>query len=189
VALAPDLYSRDGGPPQPPTMEVLRPWAHQIPDARFIKDLRSGLDYLEALEIVDPKRIGAVGFCNGGTHARMLAAEDPRVAACIDFYGRTHWLAITDAKPAHPIDLLATLNCPYLGLFAGEDATIPAESVRELDRRLAHNKQHEVHVFEGAPHAFFNNTRPSYREEVAKAAWAMVVEFLRRYLGGSASKA
>jgi carboxymethylenebutenolidase len=183
LCLTPDLYSREGGPLQPPTMEVLRPWAHQIPDARIVADLRCAVDYLEKLEIVDPKRIGVVGFCNGGTHARMLAAEDPRIAACADFYGRTHWLAITKPKPHHPIDLLVNLKCPYLGLFAGEDKSIPVENVHELDRRLANNLQHEVHIFPGAPHAFFNDTRPSYRPDVAKEAWAKVTKFLGQYLG------
>jgi carboxymethylenebutenolidase len=186
VALAPDLYSREGGTPQPPTMEVLRPWAHAIPDARIVADLRGAVDYLEKLEIVDAKRIGAIGFCNGGTHARMLAAADPRIAIVIDFYGRTHWLALTEAKPNHPIDLLLNLKCPYLGLFAGEDKSIPVENVRELDRRLAHNAQHEVHIFPGAPHAFFNDTRPSYREDVAKEAWVKATKFLKQYLGVAA---
>ena len=183
IALTPDLYSREGGTPQPPTMEVLRPWAHAIPDSRIVADLRGAVDYLQTHDLVDAARIGVIGFCNGGTHARMLAAEDRRIAAVVDFYGRTHWLALTEAKPNHPIDLLANLKCPYLGLFAGEDHSIPVENVRELDRRLAHNPQHEVRIFAGAPHAFFNNTRPSYRADVAKEAWAHATQFLNRYLG------
>src|SRR5207237_861867 len=93
-----------------------------------------------------------------------------------------NWPELSAAKPKHPIDYASTLNCPYLGVFAGEDATIPAESVQELDQGLAHNAQHGIHTYPGAPHAFFNDTRPSYRAEIAKDAWARMLSFLGRHL-------
>ena len=87
-------------------------------------------------------------------------------------------------KPRQPLDAIADLSCPVLGLYGAEDALIPVADVEELKRRLTQTKHaNEVHLYPGAGHAFLNDTRAdAYRPEAAADAWARVVPFLRKHL-------
>jgi carboxymethylenebutenolidase len=87
-------------------------------------------------------------------------------------------------KPRQPLDALADLSCPLLGLYGAEDALIPLADVEELKRRLARTRHaHAVHVYPGAGHAFLNDTRPdAYRPQAAEEAWGRLVPFLQREL-------
>ena len=182
VALAPDLYSREGIPATQ-TLEALRPFMMAIPDSRVIQDLSGAAAYLKGLPSVRGDRIGAIGFCIGGAWARLLACHEPTLAACVDFYGRIRYPELSPAKPRHPVEYIPTLACPFLGLFAGDDPVIPPEHVKELEQTLAqHGKTFEIHTYPGVPHAFFNDTRDSYRPEAARDAWARTLAFFNRYL-------
>jgi carboxymethylenebutenolidase len=183
VALAPDLFSREGPPPGN-TIEVLRPFMFRIPDPRVVADLEAAMGYLRQSPSVKDKPIGAVGFCVGGTWARMLAARESGLAACVDFYGRLRYPELSPAKPFQPMDRVAEMRCPYLGLFGGDDPVIPQPDVDELKRRLeAAGRKFIIKVYEGAPHAFFNDSRPLYRNPPADAAWSETVRFLKLHLG------
>ena len=76
------------------------------------------------------------------------------------------------------------MRCPYLGLFGAEDAIIPLADVAELRSILERvRKPHEIHVYPGAGHAFFNDTRPdAYRPEAAADAWPRALDFLHHHL-------
>lgn len=182
VALAPDIYSREGTPATQ-TLEVLRPFMMAIPESRIIQDLRAAVAYLGELPSIHRDRIGAVGFCIGGAWARLLACHEPSLAACVDFYGRIRYPELSPAKPKHPVEYVPTLACPFLGLFAGDDPVILPDHVKELEQTLArHGKTFEIHVYPGVPHAFFNDTRDSYRPEAAQDAWAKTLAFFERHL-------
>jgi carboxymethylenebutenolidase len=181
VALAPDMYTREGGAPSI-DLDVLRKFALGIADTRIIGDLRAACAYLRRRPEVRGDRIAAVGFCMGGAWALLLGCHEP-IQAVADFYGRVRYPDLTEAKPLHPIDYVPTLACPLLGVFAGADAGIPVEHARDLEAAgRRHGKTVEMHVYEGAPHAFFNDHRESYRAEPARDAWARTLDFFRRNL-------
>ncbi len=181
VALAPDMYSREGGAPSQ-ELEILRKVALAIPDSRIVADLRAACAFLRRRPEARGDRIAAIGFCMGGAWALLLACHEP-IQAAADFYGRVRYPDLTEAKPKHPIDYAEDLRCPLLGIFAGVDQGIPVEHVRDLEAACRrHGKTVEFHVYGGAPHAFFNDHRESYREREARDAWAKTLAFFGRHL-------
>jgi carboxymethylenebutenolidase len=117
-----------------------------------------------------------VGFCFGGRHA-FLAATNSELAldGAIGFYAALDPARLGDTSPLfHTAEIL----CPVLGLFGGADRAIPTEQVEEFDRRLGEaGVPHEVVVYPGAPHSFFDR---SYEEhaEASEDAWRRVLGFL-----------
>lgn len=183
VALAPDMYSREGGAPSQ-DLEVLRKFVFTIPDSRIVADLRAACAYLRGRPEVRGDRLGAIGFCMGGAWALLLACHEP-IQAVADFYGRVRYPELSQVKPRHPVDYVPGLRCPFLGIFAGADQGIPVEQARELEAACRRTAQPvEFHVYPGVPHAFFNDTRESYREAEARDAWARTLAFFDRYLRG-----
>jgi carboxymethylenebutenolidase len=182
VALAPDMYSREGGAPST-DLETLRKLALGIPDRRIVGDLRAACDYLRERPDVRADRIGTVGFCMGGAWALLLACHEP-IQAAVDFYGRVRYPELSAAKPRHPLDYVPGLRCPLLGLFAGADAGIPVEHAHDLERAARQSgKTIDLHVYPEAPHAFFNDQRESHRQTEAADAWRRTLEWFGRHLG------
>ncbi len=181
VALAPDMYAREGGAPST-DLDILRKFALGIPDTRIVADLQAACAYLRRRPDVEGDRIAAIGFCMGGAWALLLACHEP-IQAAADFYGRVRYPDLTEAKPRHPIDYVPALACPLLGVFAGADAGIPVAHAQDLEAACRqHGKTVEFHVYDAAPHAFFNDQRESYRAEPAQDAWVRTLDFFRRHL-------
>jgi carboxymethylenebutenolidase len=178
-----DLYSREGAPDLPDMQAVLR-WLRELPDPRVLADLGGAVRLLAQRPEVRAERIGITGFCMGGQYALMAACAVDGLAACVSWYGMLRYEEKTTAKPASPLELAANLGCPYLGLFGAEDAIIPLADVEELRATLAGGRQpYEIHVYPGAGHAFFNDTRPDmYRPAAAADGWQRAVGFLRQHL-------
>jgi carboxymethylenebutenolidase len=137
-------------------------------------------DVAAALEAAG-ERTGArgrvtVGFCFGGLQS-FMAATSPHLGldGAVGFYG-----VLDGGRFGSPSALqhAAEMRCPVLGLFGGADAAIPTEQVDEFDRRLDEaGVPHEVVVYAGAPHSFFDR---SYEEHVqaCEDAWRRVLGFL-----------
>ncbi len=116
-------------------------------------------------------KVGAVGFCMGGTLAARLAFADPKLSAAVVFYG--------SGPPAEQIPNIA---CPVLGLYGGLDARVNGGIPDFAAAMSKHGKRFEHHVYEGAQHAFFNDTRPSYNAKASRDAFARTLEWFRREL-------
>ncbi|GIW40507.1 MAG: carboxymethylenebutenolidase [Candidatus Binatia bacterium] len=183
--LAVDLYSREG-PPNLPDFEAVRKWIEELPDRRVLADIEDALGYLRSSDAVRSESVGITGFCMGGQYALMAACSVEGFAACVSWYGMLRYERKTEKKPESPLELARHLRCPFLGLFGAEDPLIPLSDVEELRRILAETgRPFEIHVYPGAGHAFFNDTRPdAYRPEAASDAWQKAVAFFRRHLGG-----
>jgi len=181
--LAIDLYSREGAPDLPDLGAVSR-WIQALPDQRVLGDVGGAVGYLAERPEVRADRVGITGFCMGGQYALMAACTVERLAACVSWYGMLRYHEHSALKPDSPLELAAGLHCPFLGLFGAEDALIPRADVEELRAILDRaGKPHEIHLYPGAGHAFFNDTRPEmYRAAAAADAWPRAIEFLRHNL-------
>jgi carboxymethylenebutenolidase len=178
-----DLYSREGAPDLPDMQAVFR-WIRDLPDPRVLADLAGAVRFLAARPDVHAERVGITGFCMGGQYALLAACSIDGLAACVSWYGMLRYAEKSATKPASPLDLAAQLRCPYLGLFGAEDAIIPLADVAELRAILdRERKRYDIHIYPGAGHAFFNDTRPdAYRPDAAAAAWPRAIGFLREHL-------
>lgn len=169
VALAVDLF----GGKTISSLEEGRRLREELSEERIMKDLKGAFDYLQSLEYVQQKRIGSIGFCMGGGLSLLLACRNRELAAAVVFYGR---------NPS-PIDLVKNIQCPVLGNYAGADMAIKESDINLLKEAMTkYGKVFDIKVYPGAPHAFFNDTRESYRPEAAKDAWKRTLGFFNKYL-------
>ena len=143
--------------------------------AQGVTDAGAALDHLAALpEVRDGT--GVIGFCLGGSIAYFLAgrpgAGTPAVA--VAFYG--------SAVPGS-LAVLEQISVPLQFHFGGSDPYIPRDQVAQVEQAAAGRANVELHVEEGAGHAFHNRKAPMfYNPEPAARAWRRTEEFLRRHL-------
>ena len=141
--------------------------------ADFARDLAAAVSYLAGRQEVDGTRIGSVGFCMGGGLSGLLATLRPDLRATVIFYGENP-----------PLNAVPHIRAAMLGLYGGEDARI-TETVPALVAAMATaGKRFDYHVYPGAQHAFFNESRPTtYHAEAARDSWRRVLGFFARELG------
>jgi carboxymethylenebutenolidase len=172
VALAPDLASRAGGTPQLGDEQVRGYFGNADPD-ELVRDLNAAVDFLGQQSGVQSGTYGVVGFCFGGAYTLRLAAANPNIAA-VCYYGVT----------PEPASQMSATNAAILGQYGGNDervnSTIPAlEQVMQES-----GKTFEKRIYEGANHAFNNDTGQNYNEAAAVAAWSETLTWFETYLKG-----
>ncbi len=171
VALAPDALARKGGTASMKTPDEARTAIGTLSAEETIADLKAALSFLDAHAQVASGKIASVGFCWGGARSFTLATQDERLRAAVVFYGST---------PA--LESLAQVHCPILGLYGESDERITAH-VPETEAAMKQaGKPFEFKIYEGAGHAFFNDTGDRYNAEAAKDAWTRTLKFLRAKL-------
>ena len=170
VALAPDLYHGESATSPDDAGKLMM----ALDIARVEKDLRGAINALLARDEVTSARVGTVGFCMGGQLSLYAACENASVGACVVFYG-IH----PNVKPN-----LSTLEAPVLGFFAEKDEFVPPAAARQLEADLkAAGKTAEITIFEGADHAFFNDTRAeAYNTAHAATCWSRTLAFYREHV-------
>ena len=151
------------------------------PNAQTIGDLAGSLAFLQSDNNVND-RIGLVGFCSGGRLALVFACQTKGLSGFVNFYSNSIFQT-TEVNPTPAGEMLETLGCPMLGLFGSDDANPSPADVTRLGRLLEDSsKTFELVSYKEAGHAFFSDTRPSYRPEAAYMAWGRCLEWLSRYL-------
>lgn len=169
IALAPDLYHGEYAT-EP---DEARKLAMALNRVQALTDLTGAVAYLRSLDAVAPKRVGCIGFCMGGSMTLALAAATPDVAAAAAFY----------AGFQPPPEELAKIQAELFCAFGADDAGIPLDKVTSFEETLRSQRHTAfVKVYDGAPHSFFNDTRPSYRPEAARDAWERSLALFRRVL-------
>jgi carboxymethylenebutenolidase len=171
TALAVDLLSRQGGTGTFADSDQARAGLGQIAQDDLMADLNASVDYLQTLSHVQADRIGVTGFCFGGGLTWLMAVRNPEVAAAVPFYGS-----------APPLDEVANLNIPVLGIYAGNDERI-GEGVPGLEAALLEqNKQYQLITYPGADHGFFRDTSERYHQEAAGQAWTAALGLFGEHL-------
>jgi carboxymethylenebutenolidase len=170
VALAPDLYH--GKVTKEPDEAQKMMMSLNMPQA--VKELTKAADSLAARPEVAGRGIGAIGFCMGGGLALTLATESPHIKAVAPFYG---------GNPS-PIDKVANLKGPVSASYAEHDGWITPAVRDELDRALSQaGIQHDIKVYPGTEHAFFNDTRPEvHNRDASEDAWRRALNLFRENL-------
>lgn len=117
------------------------------------------------------QKIGSVGFCMGGGLSALLAGKDEQLEGAVIFYGR---------PPER--EVVESISCPVAGFYGELDERI-TKRIPELDKTMKElGKTFDYHVYEGAQHAFFNDTRSSYNADAARDAFARVLTFFNERL-------
>ncbi len=126
------------------------------------------------------RAVFTVGFCMGGRHSWLASAADHGLAGAAGFYGRPG--RGQDGSPG-PIDRAPEMKTPILALQAGDDQHITAEDNAAFEEALsAAGVEHELVVYPGAPHSFFDRRQKDFAAASADA-WRRVLEFLERHEG------
>jgi carboxymethylenebutenolidase len=180
LAIAPELFARQGDVSKLSSVEEIRAVVAKVPDAQVLSDLDATLAWAVRSSKGNVDRVGITGFCWGGRITWLYAAHNPKIKAGVAWYGRLVG-ASTTLTPKHPVDIAPTLRVPVLGLYGGKDTGIPLESVEKVRALLnAGQSKSEIVVYPEAPHAFFADYRPSYRAAAAKDGWKRLQEWFKR---------
>jgi carboxymethylenebutenolidase len=170
LAIAPELYARQGDVSKLSDIQEIRKVVAKVPDAQVMSDLDATVTWA-AKSKGNTSKLGITGFCWGGRIVWLYAAHNPKVKAGVAWYGRLVGES-TPLTPKFPIDIVSDLKVPILGLYGGSDTGIPTESVEQMRSALkTHGKNSEIVLYPDTPHAFFADYRPSYRKEQAVDGW------------------
>jgi carboxymethylenebutenolidase len=184
-ALLPDFFFRVGGLAER-TLEAARERRQRLDERRTLEDLRAALGWLRARPGF-AGRLGAVGFCMGGTFVLHLAATEPDLAT-VCYYG----------FPAHrspsglpsPLDVAGRISGPVLGFWGDQDAGVGMDNVAELARRLGERGvDYRQRVYPGLGHGFLAASRFDESSEAYEAAcesWTLALDLWRQHLRAAA---
>jgi len=170
-ALAPDLY-RGETTTQPSEAEQKM---MALSMEKVEHDMCGAAEFLAAQPGVEGERVAAVGFCLGGGLSVWAAAACPNVGAAVTYY-----YVMPHGKPD-----FSQIDGPVLGHFGTADEFVPVEAAEALESELrAAGVEASFHYYEGAGHAFFNDTDRlgTYDEAAAQLSWERTVDFLRSAL-------
>ena len=182
--VAPELFVRQGDAGSyGETAKLVAEVISKVPDAQVMGDLDATLAWAKA-EGADTSRSGITGFCWGGRITWLYSAHNPQLRAGVAWYGRLVG-ASTPLTPKHPVDVVASLNGPVLGLYGEKDTGIPQDTVERMKAALATGsaaaKKSEFVVYPDAPHAFHADYRPSYRKEAADDGWKRCLAWFKSH--------
>jgi carboxymethylenebutenolidase len=141
-----------------------------------IHDLKAALTFLSEQPGVDASRLGAVGYCFGGSFAIAWACTDDRLQVIAPYYGMN----------PRPLKAVARL-CPVVGSYPDKDITTSAgqKLAVELDR---YQVPHDIKIYPGTKHGFFNDTSRIYNQSAAQDSWERVLAFFEERLMAKAER-
>jgi carboxymethylenebutenolidase len=178
VAVAPDLYHRDG----PDCKDDNPTRKERLRDPTIINDINSAIGFLRNHSQVDAGRLGIVGFCMGGRLVYLMSAANRDLKAGVMFYPSSTMVPYGKEGPT-PFERTREIGCPLQGHFGVDDKNPSLEDMRKLDAELTKcDKFHEFHTYAGAAHAFVNSGSGNYRPHAAALSWPKAMEFFSRHL-------
>lgn len=173
-AIAFDYYGRTAGLGPRDDEFDYGPHRQQVQLDRALEDLAAASEALR--ERTGAGAIAAVGFCFGGSLSFVAGTRSELdLAGVIGLYGV---LARERFDGNGVLTSAAETRRPLLALFGGADQAIPQEQIEEFESLLAESgAEHEVHVYPGAPHSFFDRKFEEFADE-SEDAWRRMLAFL-----------
>ncbi|MBN9560633.1 MAG: dienelactone hydrolase family protein [Alphaproteobacteria bacterium] len=181
LAVAPEIYARHGDlSKMTDIQQIVRDVISKTPDAEVMGTLDSAVAWA-GNNHGDHARLGVTGFCRGGRNTWLYAAHNPTLKAAVAWYGPLGGTP-TPIQPKTALDLAGEIKCPLLGLYGGQDKSIPEAQIREAEQRAkAAGKTVEIVIYPDAPHGFHADYRPSYRRPDAEDGWKRMLAWFKRY--------
>jgi carboxymethylenebutenolidase len=171
LAIAPELFYRQGDVTKLTDIAQIRPIVAKVPDDQVLSDLDATVAWAAKSAKGNIQKLGITGFCWGGRITWLYSAHNYNVKAGVAWYGRLVGDS-TPLTPKHPLDLAKNLQSPVLGLYGGMDTGIPQDTVELMrDQLKGCNNNSKIVVYPEAPHAFHADYRPSYRPKEAEDGW------------------
>ncbi len=166
--LAPNALSPVGGTPD--DTDLARSRMRELEPVSTRENFAAAVTYLKK-HPQSTGKVGCVGFCWGGGMSNQLAVHAPDLSAAVVFYGRS---------PA--VEDVPQIKVPLLRHYAGLDERIN-KTIPEFEKALKSNGvTYQVHMYDGAKHAFHNDTSDRYDEGAAKSAWKRTMAFFNETL-------
>ncbi|MBD1836768.1 dienelactone hydrolase family protein [Coleofasciculus sp. FACHB-64] len=181
LAIAPQLFVRQGDVLKLSNVDEIRQVVAKVPDAQVLSDLDATVDWAVKSAEGNADKLAITGFCWGGRITWLYSAHNPQVKAGVAWYGRLVGNA-TELTPKHPVDIASAVSVPILGLYGGKDTGITLDTVEQMrDRLKSSSSKSDIIVYPNAPHAFFADYRPSYREKEAKDGWKRLQAWFKQH--------
>jgi carboxymethylenebutenolidase len=155
--------------------------ANKLTDEQAFSDLDAVVAWAGKNPRANVEKLGITGFCRGGRMVWMYTAHNKKVDAGVAWYGSL--MPIPPAMPTGPLDVTDKIDRPVLGLYGGADQGIPLDHVNRMRAGLhafGNDKKSQIHVYEGMPHAFNADYRPSYRKEAADDGWKRMLAWFKK---------
>jgi len=171
LVIAPDALSPLGGTPA--DTNAARTKMRELDRELTQKNFAAAVQYLKTHPRTTGK-VGCTGFCWGGAMTNQVAVNAPDLAAAVPYYGSQ---PIKEDVPK----IKAALMCHY----AGEDQRINRGIPAFKEALKAAGIEHTIHMYEGAQHAFNNDTSSRYHKEAAELAWKRTTAFFKEKLQSS----
>lgn len=169
VALAPDALSPLGGTPE--DVDAARSRMRELDGEETTQNFVAAVKFLKTHSLSTGK-VGCTGFCWGGAMTNQVAVNAPDLAAAVPYYGRQP--AAEDVPK-----IKAAMLCHYAGNDERINRGIPAFEAALKAAKI----DYEIHVYEGAQHAFNNDSNPGrYHKEAAELAWKHTIAFFKERL-------
>ena len=168
LAIAPNALSPFGGTPE--DVNEARAQMRKLDREKTLKNYLAAVKYLKT-HPQSTGKVGCTGFCWGGGVTNQVAVNSPDLKAAVPFYGRQ---PASEDVPR----IKASLLCHYAGLDERINQGIPAFEAALKKASV----DYKIFVYEGAAHAFFNDTSSRYHEEAAMLAWERTIAFFKQKL-------
>ncbi len=169
LAIAPDALSPVGGTPE--DVSNVGELFKQLKPEETTKNFVAAVKYLKTNPLSTGK-VGCTGFCWGGAMTNQVAVNAPDLDAAVPYYGRQPDVAD-----------VPKIKAPVMAHYAGNDERINA-GIAAFEEELKKNKkEYQIFIYEGAAHAFNNDSNPErYNEQAAKLAWGRTIGFFKEKL-------
>ena len=181
VALAPAFFVRSGDPAAVAGMAEVMRIVQATSDNTTMGDVGAAIQFLSRQRYVNIRRLAITGFCWGGGITWLACEQFPQIRAGTAWYGRMAPAPNAAANPDRlwPIQRIANLSAPVLGLYAGRDPLTQAIPAMREALAAAHKTGSDFIIYPNASHGFHADYRPSYRKDAAEDGWARALEWFK----------